>query len=184
MFRGLPTGDLPDPSLSNIEQCQKIPRCLLALETRNSTLVNAKLVMEDVPALNALSLPSQTIGEPISQQGQLAYKAVIMIEGNDVSTGLKWAMLSKSIVVMPRPAKSSWFMEELLQPYVHYVPIKPDMSDVDAQVRWIVDNDKLAHRIAIRGSMWVNDMLFHDDAEEEERQIEREILSRYEALFI
>ena len=32
-----------------------------------------------------------------------AYKMVIQVEGNDVASGLKWALLSRSSVVMPVP---------------------------------------------------------------------------------
>jgi hypothetical protein len=41
-----------------------------------------------------------------------------MIAGNDVASGLKWALFSQSVVLMPPPNHTSWAMEELLEPWV------------------------------------------------------------------
>ena len=41
----------------------------------------------------------------------LEYKAIIMLEGNDVASGLKWALLSQSLVLMPLGKHTSWAME-------------------------------------------------------------------------
>ena len=39
-------------------------------------------------------------------------------------------------------------MEELLEPYVHYVPLYPNLSNVDEQMQWILDHDRQARSIA------------------------------------
>jgi hypothetical protein len=39
-------------------------------------------------------------------------------EGNGVASGLKWALLSQSVVLMPPPKHTSWDMEKLLEPLV------------------------------------------------------------------
>jgi len=49
----------------------------------------------------------------------LKYKVVIVLEGNNVASGLKWALASNSVLVMPPPTIASWAMEELLEPWVH-----------------------------------------------------------------
>jgi hypothetical protein len=68
------------------------------------------------------------------------YKYLLSIEGNDVATNLKWAMASNSVVLMPKPCVESWFAESLLKPYVHYVPIKEDFSDLYTQKQWCDKN--------------------------------------------
>jgi hypothetical protein len=68
------------------------------------------------------------------------YKYLLSIEGNDVATNLKWAMASNSVVLMPKPCVESWFAESLLKPYVHYVPIKDDFSDLYTQKQWCDKN--------------------------------------------
>mmetsp|Transcript_2031 Transcript_2031/g.5175 ORF Transcript_2031/g.5175 Transcript_2031/m.5175 type:complete len:323 (-) Transcript_2031:73-1041(-) len=69
-------------------------------------------------------------------QEMIRYKYMLSVEGNDVATGLKWQLYSNSVVFMPPPTKETWFLETNLKPYVHYVPIDPDLSNLEAQVDW------------------------------------------------
>jgi hypothetical protein len=51
-------------------------------------------------------------------------------------------------------------------------------------MQWVVDNDVEAQRISRRGTMWMEDLVFHPDAAEDDRLIQEEILKRYEAHFV
>jgi len=66
----------------------------------------------------------------------LQYKYLLSLEGNDVATGLKWMLASNSVVFMPPPTAVSFTMESKLVPYVHYVPVKRDGSDLLSQLEW------------------------------------------------
>ena len=77
----------------------------------------------------------------------LKYKYLLSIEGNDVATNLKWVMSSKSVVIMPRPRVESWFCESLLKPYVHYVPVKDDFSDLLEIKKWCDQHPKKCEEI-------------------------------------
>tara|TARA_B110001452_G_C15040903_1_gene363505 strand:+ start:114 stop:275 length:162 start_codon:yes stop_codon:yes gene_type:complete len=46
-------------------------------------------------------------------------------------------------------------------------------------MQWIIDNDKLAQRISERATLWMEDLVFHPDAKEDDRLIQEEILRRY-----
>jgi hypothetical protein len=61
----------------------------------------------------------------------LQHKAVIMVEGNDVATGLKWALLSNSAALMTPPSKMTHAMEDLLEMWVHCVPLAVDFFNVE-----------------------------------------------------
>lgn len=119
IFRGQLTGsrDGYDKTLSDIQNCHNLKRCRLVYDHANSTLIDAALTstrgrLPDV--LNGVEL----VGEKVRINYLLEYKGIIMIEGNDVASGLKWALLSQSVVLMPPPKHTSWAMEELLQPWV------------------------------------------------------------------
>jgi hypothetical protein len=114
---------------------------------------------------------------------QLQYKALIMVEGNDVATGLKWALLSNSVVMMQPPSHTSWAMEELLEPWVHYIPLDEELSDVEEKMQWVLDNDKQAQLIAQRGTLWIQDLVLHPDASNDDKKIQEEIIRRYRAHF-
>jgi hypothetical protein len=114
----------------------------------------------------------------------LRYKVIIIMEGNDVSSGLKWALYSRSVVMMPTPTKTSFLMEELLSPWIHYVPLKSDLSDVREKLEWVSKHDEAARKIAERGTLFIHDLLYHEDSELENRQIQEEILHRYMKFFL
>jgi hypothetical protein len=100
-----------------MENCHNLKRCRLVYNHANSTLIHARLTSTRgrLPSvLNGVELE----GEKVRINTLLEYKGIIMIEGNDVASGLKWALLSQSIVLMPKPKHTSWAMEELLEPWV------------------------------------------------------------------
>ena len=70
-------------------------------------------------------------------------------------------------------------MEELLEPWVHYIPMKRDGSDAEEMARWVLANDDEAQRIAERATLFMHDMLYHPDAARDHRAIKVEILRRY-----
>ena len=56
----------------------------------------------------------------------LTSKFLVSVEGGDVATNLKWIMYSNSVPLMPKPTMVSWFMEDKLIPWTHYIPLKDD----------------------------------------------------------
>jgi len=91
----------------------------------------------------------------LSIKEQLKYKYIISAEGNDVSTSLKWILESNSVPIMPKPTCESWLMEGLLKPFVHYIPVKNNWSDLDIMIEFCKKNDKLCHNIAMNGKLWM-----------------------------
>jgi len=115
----------------------------------------------------------------LTMKQMLKYKAIIMLEGNDVASGLKWALFSQSVVMMPPPTQISWAMELELEPWVHYVPIEGDLSNVNEQMQWILDNDLAAQRIAERGTLYIYDLMYHPQALADEQVVKHELLKLY-----
>jgi hypothetical protein len=183
VFRGTSTGDF-DQKMPARERCRQNQRCRLVLDYHNSSLVDAKFTN----ILSRSNLPLAIDGIPINgshlqRYEQLRYKALIFMEGNDVSTGLKWGLYSNSVVMITKPSISSWAMEELLEPYVHYVPLRDDLSDVETQMKWIVEHDREAKEIALRGQLWMHDLLYAEESERDNAAINEEILRRYQTHF-
>jgi hypothetical protein len=119
IFRGQLTGSRDGyvKQLSAEENCLRLKRCRLVYNHANSSLIDASLTSTRgrVPdVLNGVPLMTRKI--EISDM--MKCKGLIMIEGNDVASGLKWALLSQSVVLMSPPKHTSWAMEELLKPWV------------------------------------------------------------------
>jgi hypothetical protein len=163
--------------------CMSSKRCRLVFQHGNSTLVDARLSRTLGRLPNTLDGVKLT-GQGLTMEQQLKYKAILVVEGNDVATGLKWALLSNSVVMMQPPSHTSWAMEELLEPWVHYIPLNEDFSDVEEKMQWILDNDEQAQLIAQRGSSWIYDLVLHPEAPNNDKQIQDEIIRRYRAHFV
>jgi hypothetical protein len=50
-------------------------------------------------------------------------------------------------------------------------------------MQWVVDHDDEARKISERASLWMEDLIFHPDAAEDDRLIQEEILRRYQSHF-
>lgn len=180
-YRGKKTRDTGD--VSDYDLCQQIPRCRLVYEYSNSTLVDAKLTKSKQNDVSYTIRGVPMIGRSMSMEELLQNKGIIMIEGNDVSSGLKWALFSKSVVLTQKPTYTSWAMEELLVPWVHYIPIAEDLSDVNEKVQWMIDHDEKAKEIANNGHLWMSDMIFHPHAMHDHEAIIKETFQRYRTHF-
>ena len=178
--------------LPALDKCLYLrPRCRLIYNHVNSTLVDAKYTFKPHrpsttnPMVNEIQKTGVRLeGDRITREEYLKYKAIIMLEGNDVSSGLKWALYSNSVVMTQKSTCTSWAMEEALEPWVHYVPLNDDLSDVEEKMQWIIDNDEEAQRIAHQGSLWIKDLVFHPDAETDNELIFDEMARRYIVHFV
>jgi hypothetical protein len=186
VWRGVLTGNLTGLlfNATDEELCLGNPRCSFVLRHSNSTLVNAGLT-DTRGKLTTDTVFGIPLTKPLlSMRQQLRYKVLISMEGNDVSSGLKWNLWSESVVVMAPPTRTSWAMEELLEPWIHYVPMLPDASDAEEKVQWVLDHDVQARRISERASMFIYDLVFHRDSKRDDGKIKQEIVQRYRRNFV
>ena len=174
-----------------LSMCMFMQRCRLVYQSHNSTLVNASLTgtlshysMIDGPVVPTVLNGVPLYGDRMGFSELLQYKAMIMLEGNDISSGFKWALYSNSVVMAQQSLYTSWAMEELLQPWVHFVPLDDDLSDVEEKMQWILDHDEEAQKIAHAGKMWISDLIYHPDAATDDAAIFDNILRRYKQHFV
>jgi hypothetical protein len=111
------------------------------------------------------------------------YKYLLSIEGNDVATGLKWMLYSNSVVFMAPPTHVSWAMEDKLVPYYHYVPVKPDFSDLEVQLEWARENDALCQEIARQSTQYMEALWTSKRAKLANQVIIERITLRYHELY-
>lgn len=99
--------------------------------------------------------PSYYLKEKTSIIDMLKYKYQISIEGNGYATDLKWKLASNSIVLMIPPILETWAMEGLLKPYVHYIPLKDDYSDLAEILDWCKQNDDKCKEIVNNANVFM-----------------------------
>ena len=111
----------------------------------------------------------------LSIQQQLQYRYILSVEGNDVATNLKWIMCSNSIVIAPLPQIESWFLESQLQPYVHFLPVKDDFSDLLEVFFWAESHPRECEKILTHAKQYT-ERLKDDDSE---MKLQQKVLTYY-----
>jgi len=75
------------------------------------------------------------------------YSILIDVEGYGYSGRLKYLLFSqRPLLLVERPHKE-WFFEHL-KPWVHYIPVQRDLSDLLLRVKWVKENYLSASHIA------------------------------------
>lgn len=76
--------------------------------------------------------------------------------------GYQWRLLSGCLTLKQESDQIQWFYGAL-QPFVHYVPIANDMSNLIDQITWAEENDALCAKIANNAQEFVHSHLLFDD---------------------
>lgn len=61
-----------------------------------------------------------------------------------------WIMASESVLFKTTTKFYQWYYDGLI-PWVNYIPVRPDVSDLSEKIQWARDNDEIAHQIARNG---------------------------------
>ena len=119
-----------------------------------------------------ISKHAHMIGDPIPFLDQLNYKYMLDLDGNNAPGSTISILKSNSVMLRP---EAFWhtiiFMD--LKPWVHYVPVEYDASDLDDKIKWCRDNDDECKQISARASRYINKFTL-----EVEQKIEMKIFQR------
>ena len=75
------------------------------------------------------------------------YKYILNIDGYVSAFRLGSELNMNSVVLIVNSEYKLWF-SYLLEEYVHFVPVKEDLSDLIDRIKWCIDNDSLCKKIA------------------------------------
>ncbi len=90
------------------------------------------------------------------------HKYLAVIDGNSWSARYQWFLLDSHSLVFYSGIFDDWFMWRL-RPWVHYIPFKLDMSDLDGRLEWARRNDAKAHKIAENAHKFANKYMRDED---------------------
>ena len=107
------------------------------------------------------------------------YKYLLSVEGNDVATGLKWMLYSNSVVFMSRPTVASWAMEDLLVPFVHYIPLSNDYSNLLEMIKWAEEHDEACQEISKRATEFIEHLWISEQAQKDTKYLQRALVTSY-----
>jgi hypothetical protein len=100
------------------------------------------------------------------------YKYILNLDGNDSSSAITWILKSNSLMIGPVP-KWHIIVNFQLKPWVHYVPLKDDTSDLEEKLEWCNSNQEECERIVKNASEYISQF-----NEQTEQKIEKRIFEK------
>ena len=111
-------------------------------------------------------------------EDQLVYKYHLIIDGVTCTfPATQWKLLSGSVSFKQDSPNIQYFFHEL-EPWVHYIPVSNDLSDLLDRIRWAKEHDRAAQKIAENGRNFALTHLMPEHI----LAYCREVLVRYAAL--
>jgi hypothetical protein len=137
---------------------KSIPRIKLAMMSKETPdVLDAKLtdivqVHENAKGLQDYLEHKGLVSDRIPFTEFHRYKYLINIDGNSCAWDSMFLKLkSNSVVFHVDNDNIQWYYDSLI-PWKHYIPIKPDLSDLHLKFKWALANDDTVRRIAQESS--------------------------------
>ncbi len=87
---------------------------------------------------------------------QIAYKYQLLIDGNTCAyTRAIWQLFSNCVIFKQESPAIQWFYRALI-PYIHYIPLNPDLSDLIETVHWARKHDDIMEDISNEAQAFAN----------------------------
>jgi hypothetical protein len=96
---------------------------------------------------------------------QSKHKYILHVDGNVAAYRLLKSMLTKSVILKVEGEYLLW-IDHLLKPMKHYIPIKADLSDLQEKLEWCKKHDDKVRKIAENGYLFAKKVLTKDCIEE------------------
>jgi hypothetical protein len=99
----------------------------------------------------------------VSQESHLEYKYLPVLDGFMCTyPGYLWRLLGGSLCLKQDSEEVQYFYSAL-KPYIHYIPIKNDMSDLIEKIIWARENDEECKTIADQARRFcLNNLMIED----------------------
>lgn len=166
-WRGVTTGDFHPFTIANFD---KLPRLTIAILSKlYPELIDANFsayspqIMYEHYGPNLREFCNILLGSKLkgtSEVNHLKYKYLISLDGNAATgTRVSWIMYSNSVLVKQMSDKIQWYYTAL-KPYVNYIPLKHDLTDIFDQIEWMKNHDSEVKQISINAHNFIqNNML-------------------------
>jgi hypothetical protein len=85
--------------------------------------------------------------EKMTPLEQSKYKYIIHVEGHVSAFRLSYSLGMNCVILLVDSKWKMWY-SNILKPYIHFVPVKEDLSDLVERIKWCRNNDKQCENIS------------------------------------
>lgn len=118
-------------------------------------------IVDGVVTLDTINNDFKTV-EPLTPERQSTYKYIINIDGHSSAFRLSLEMSMGSVILLVDSEYYLWFRKNM-KPYVHYVPVKKDLSDIEKVLEWCLSHDDECKKIAENSLEFYNTYLLEEN---------------------
>jgi hypothetical protein len=109
-------------------------------------------------------IPPKFFGPAMTPEEMMKYQILLIVDGNVIASSHMWSFASGAVPLLISNARC-WF-SDFLVPYVNYIPVAYDLSDLQEKIRWTLDHPMEGEEIANR-AMGLASMLFSPEFQRE-----------------
>lgn len=91
--------------------------------------------------LQTIEMKEYPVLKHMTLQEQSTYKYILNLEGHVSAYRLSYELSSGSVVLLASSKWKMWY-SDMIKPYIHYVPVSENLSDLISQVEWCKNNDE------------------------------------------
>lgn len=102
---------------------------------------------EGEPYLQTIERREYPKANKLILQEQSNYKYILTLEGHVAAYRLSYELSTESVILLADSKWQMWYYK-FLKPYVHYVPVSEDLSDLLQKIEWCRNNDSECQKIA------------------------------------
>jgi len=142
IFRGSSTGVFITPA-NNV----RLRACELSVE--NPDLIDAGIVSKNTKyrkvryqsELQKMSIKDEWIKNYMSEDEQLKYKYILILDGHSAAFRTSRYLKYDSILLIPESKFKAW-IHQFMFPNYHYIPVARDLSDLCDIIKWCNKNER------------------------------------------
>ena len=117
----------------------------------------------ELQSINVSSLQKAGVNlvGPLTSREQATFKYIINIDGHVSAFRLSAELGYGSVILLVGSKWKIWY-SDMLEPYVHYVPVREDLGNLFEQIRWCRANDDKCKQIVVNALTFFDTYLQED----------------------
>ena len=162
-WRGTTTGR-DYKSINELESIERIKICKIYKHNKNIDLKITKIRQNLISNIKVKKylIVEDLFAEEVSEDKFASYRYYPDIPGNSLGWGTVKKFLSGNLIFKPNHKKQLLYYQ-FLHPWIHFVPVKDDFSDLEEKFNWSQENIDQTIEIAYRGYITIFDYLQNID---------------------
>ncbi len=162
-WRGTTTGR-EYKSINELESIERIKICKIYKNKKNIDIKITKIrqnLISDIKVKKYL-IAEDIFAKEVLEDKFASYRYYPDIPGNSLGWGTVKKFLSGNLIFKPNH-KKQLFYYQFLHPWIHFIPVKDDFSDLEEKFNWSQENIDQTIKIAYRGYITIYDYLQNID---------------------